>query len=118
MGVMLSVTVEEAGVRRMMRCQAYKAGMERRIELNLRTTACPAAVLTSTLAPVRTTRQEQESSTLYTTQAVWEGGAISNKGGSVGLTITLGKQRNLFWMQLSRQKFGWKKDPDAALDTQ
>jgi len=71
-------------VRRMTRCQAYKAGVERRLELNLRTTACPAAVLTLTLAPVRTTRQEQESSTLYTTQAVWEGGAISNKGGSVG----------------------------------
>ena len=34
-----------------------------------------------------------------------------------GLTITLGKQRNLFWMQLSRQKFGWKKDPNAALDS-
>ena len=34
-----------------------------------------------------------------------------------GITITLGKQRNLFWMQLSRQKFGWiKKDPNAALD--
>ena len=34
-----------------------------------------------------------------------------------GITITMGKQRNLFWMQLSRQKFGWiKKDPNAALD--
>eukprot|EP00090_Calanus_glacialis_P015764 TRINITY_DN24840_c0_g1_i1.p1 TRINITY_DN24840_c0_g1~~TRINITY_DN24840_c0_g1_i1.p1 ORF type:complete len:604 (-),score=265.68 TRINITY_DN24840_c0_g1_i1:51-1700(-) len=35
-----------------------------------------------------------------------------------GLTITLGKQRSLFWMQLSRQKFGWiKKDPNACLDS-
>ena len=34
-----------------------------------------------------------------------------------GITITLGKQRNLLWMQLSRQKFSWiKKDPNAALD--
>ena len=34
-----------------------------------------------------------------------------------GITITLGKQRNLFCAELSRQKFGWiKKDPNAALD--
>jgi hypothetical protein len=35
-----------------------------------------------------------------------------------GLTITLGKQMNLFWMQLSRQKFGWiRKGPKSALDS-
>ena len=34
-----------------------------------------------------------------------------------GITITLGNQRNLFYAELSRQKFGWiKKDPNAALD--
>eukprot|EP00092_Neocalanus_flemingeri_P029610 GFUD01032156.1.p1 GENE.GFUD01032156.1~~GFUD01032156.1.p1 ORF type:complete len:620 (+),score=228.68 GFUD01032156.1:1-1860(+) len=35
-----------------------------------------------------------------------------------GLTITLVKQRSVFWMQLSRQKFGWiKKDPNHNLDS-
>merc|ERR1712106_176865 len=35
-----------------------------------------------------------------------------------GLNITLGKQRSLFWMQLSRQKYGWiKKDTAATLDS-
>ena len=33
-----------------------------------------------------------------------------------GLNITLGKQKSLFWIQLSRQKYGWiKKDTVAAL---
>ena len=32
-----------------------------------------------------------------------------------GIPITLGKQRHLFWMQLSRQKFGWiKKYPQCC----
>ena len=35
-----------------------------------------------------------------------------------GINITLVKQRELFWKQLSRQKFGWiKKDANAALNS-
>ena len=35
-----------------------------------------------------------------------------------GLNITLGKQKSLFWIQLSRQKYGWiKKDTVGALDS-
>ena len=35
-----------------------------------------------------------------------------------GLNITLGKQKSLFWIQLSRQKYGWiKKDIVGALDS-
>jgi len=35
-----------------------------------------------------------------------------------GINITLAKQRELFWKQLSRQKFGWiKKDTNAALNS-
>lgn len=31
-----------------------------------------------------------------------------------GITITLAKQRNMFWMQLSRQRYGWiKKDANV-----